>query len=373
MLSRRLYCQCWSGRDLAAFRTRAFGLAILGDEQDAVSIVQTVMPGKLSDRIVPYLRYMPRLTAAQQAAAGNLGIFPKAARIGRDDSRIANYATSSAPMVQSADTRLAPTGTPLGPQSAATTDRSSRSVTLAQPRTEPARSPRMARSQWREASDAMTRIRRQRNASAQVPQTASTVVSAATETATAPLSTPQPVVISAAADEPPASSSNGPVPSVIAAPSSSSATAIPPTGLASAPSQKPAPAGPGFDLGSPPNSSISDAAIAAPAVQSVPAPSVADAFAAFASPKPVTVPPAADVVDITAIRPPVERSVVARGELAKPVHPSRIWVQVATGLDRLALALRLAAHDAHGARDARRCEALCRGLGPDQPLADWPL
>src|SRR5690606_40274869 len=63
--------------DLAAYRTRAFALAILGKTEEAVSIAETMLPDRLSGRIAPYLRYMPRLTRAQQAAAANLGVFPQ--------------------------------------------------------------------------------------------------------------------------------------------------------------------------------------------------------------------------------------------------------------------------------------------------------
>lgn len=101
-------------RDMAAFRARAFGLAILGDQERATAIVEQVMPRDLSSRIVPYLAYMPRLTAAQQAAAANLGIFPRAADIGRDDPRLARMASEA--MV---DSRLEPAGEPLGNRAAA--------------------------------------------------------------------------------------------------------------------------------------------------------------------------------------------------------------------------------------------------------------
>lgn len=100
-------------RDYAAYRARAFGLAILGDDKQAASIVGASMPTDLASRIAPYLAYMPRLTKAQQAAAANLGVFPKAAEIGRDDPRIAQYANSGAPAARAADARLAPAGKPL--------------------------------------------------------------------------------------------------------------------------------------------------------------------------------------------------------------------------------------------------------------------
>ena len=44
----------------AAWRTRAFVLAILGDTEEAVKIATGTMPRDLSDAMVPYLRYMGR-------------------------------------------------------------------------------------------------------------------------------------------------------------------------------------------------------------------------------------------------------------------------------------------------------------------------
>lgn len=96
-------------RDSAALRARAFGLAILGDTERAGVITEQVMPRDLSVRLVPYFAYMPRLTASQQAAAANLGIFPRAADIGREDARLARFANE-----ERADSRLAPSGPPLG-------------------------------------------------------------------------------------------------------------------------------------------------------------------------------------------------------------------------------------------------------------------
>jgi Flp pilus assembly protein TadD len=103
--------------DLAAYRTRAFALAIAGKGEEAVSIAQTMLPATLSNRMAPYLRYMPRLTRAQQAAAANLGRFPPAAEIGRDSPEIAAIAGQDAPQVaaaRTADSRLEPAGEPLG-------------------------------------------------------------------------------------------------------------------------------------------------------------------------------------------------------------------------------------------------------------------
>ncbi len=102
--------------DPAARRTRAFILAISGDAKTATDIAQQSMPRDLAERISPYLRYMPRLTPAQQAAAANFGHFPNTADIGKDDPRVAKYNKegSGKRATQSADTALVPKGEPLG-------------------------------------------------------------------------------------------------------------------------------------------------------------------------------------------------------------------------------------------------------------------
>ncbi|AWW74009.1 SPOR domain-containing protein [Erythrobacter sp. KY5] len=96
-------------RDPASFRARAFGLAILGEQERAEGIVNATMPRDLAGRINPYLSFMPRLTASQQAAAANLGIFPRAADIGREDPRIARFAAEGA-----VGSLLEPSGEPFG-------------------------------------------------------------------------------------------------------------------------------------------------------------------------------------------------------------------------------------------------------------------
>lgn len=109
--------------DRAAYRTRAFGLAVLGRPDEAVAIADAMMSTDLALRMAPYLRYMPRLTKAQQAAAANLGAFPAAAEIGRDSAEIAGYATAGARIAANASASLTPVGAPLGrrvqPKSAA--------------------------------------------------------------------------------------------------------------------------------------------------------------------------------------------------------------------------------------------------------------
>lgn len=234
-------------RDMAAQRARAFGLAIMGDSPRATAIVEQVMPRDLATRLVPYLGYMPRLTKPQQAAAANLGLFPRAADIGRDDPRLARFAAE-----ERADSRLAPAGAPLGsPPAAATQPDRGQARTAARPPAAPAPAP------------------------APAPERVATVT---------------PVAVSTA-----------------------------PAGSRPAPAPDPAPS---------------------PAVRS---PRVADAFADLGAP-PADVRAGADAVDISRIAvkretppsaAPTPAAKVAEKPKAKepkkPVHPSRIWVQVATG------------------------------------------
>lgn len=108
-------------QDMAAFRARAFSLAIMGRQYEAASIVETMLPGRVSSRMMPYLRAMPRLTPAQQAAAANLGTFPEEDQIGRDDPELAAYLSGGTAVARRSGpparpgSRLAPQGEPLGP------------------------------------------------------------------------------------------------------------------------------------------------------------------------------------------------------------------------------------------------------------------
>lgn len=98
-------------QDKPGWRTRAFSLAIAGDTKQAVEVSNTILPPQLAQNIAPYLRYMPRLTRAQQAAAANLGKFPRASEIGNDDARIAAYKSQQ---IARADANLVPRGEALG-------------------------------------------------------------------------------------------------------------------------------------------------------------------------------------------------------------------------------------------------------------------
>lgn len=262
-------------RDPAAQRARAFGLAILGDGDRAAAIVEQVMPRDMSTRLVPYLGYMPRLTKPQQAAAANLGLFPRAADIGRDDPRLARFARE-----ERAESRLAPAGPPLDARTAPP-------PTLAElvpPRVAPP-----------------------------IPSSAPAPIPAPIPTATqaAPAAvTPAPVVTPVAVITPVSGPVSGPEKAPVLAPAPVPAAVLPP----------PAP---------------------------VPPQRVADAFADLGTlPLPAAMAGgnAVDISRITVKReaPPPPKAVVAPEkpkpkEPAKPVHPSRVWVQVATGKNLAAL------------------------------------
>jgi Flp pilus assembly protein TadD len=278
-------------QDLAAYRTRAFALAILGKSEEAVSIAQTMLPPRLSNRMAPYLRYMPRLTRAQQAAAAHLGRFPRASEIGRDRAQIAAYAGTAAPpqvAARTSDSRLIPAGQPLGN----------------------ARPPAPAASYQAQAS---------------VPAAPVQTVAAV------PLPAPQPVVAAA-------------VPQRVAAavPQPVQAQPVLVASIAVSAPAAPAPT-PAVEA---PRPSLS---IAAPAAETAePEVSLSEAFAAFTLVPDAPPPAARGAVDITAIKPPREKPKVEEPNPPRekpkveppmpPAHPSRFWVQVATGRDLSALA-----------------------------------
>ncbi len=101
-------------QDTASWRARAFALAILGQSDEAVSVINTTLPVTLAANIAPYLRYMPHLTPAQQAAAANIGQFPSASEAGHDDARIARYTTSRRTWIALANAELVQESEPRG-------------------------------------------------------------------------------------------------------------------------------------------------------------------------------------------------------------------------------------------------------------------
>jgi Flp pilus assembly protein TadD len=322
-------------QDKSAWRVRAFSLAIRGEQTQAVSIANATMPATLAAGVAPYLRYMPQLTRAQQAAAANLGRFPRASEIGHDDPRIAQYsAPSSGRLATGADAGLVPSGQPLGRSGARARDTLQASADPSRP-AEPSRRERQAQERaTREAqAEEQKRLalqarqaRDDRNRERERPPEPVVAVS----TAAAP-----PSVLAAAPRTAPVTHRP-----VEAAPTPGF-TVVP----AVVPPPPPAPAasstllvGPRFNLApgivsTPP---VATAALAPAPVPPKPRPRrLADAFGDLAQPaiSASPTPGAVDIRRITPSRPPEAKP----ARPAPPEQPSRIWVQVATGRNKAAL------------------------------------
>lgn len=279
--------------DKPAYRTRAFALAILGKPDEAVTIAYQSMPQDLAVGISPYLRYMPRLTKAQQAAAATFGHFPRAADIGRDDPRVLRYAPPV--HVATAEASLVPTGKPLG---------------------KPAKSDEKPKD---DKGKKGTQLAVAKPASTTPQRAALPDFKPAREETVAPLQVEPPVETPparqlAVVTPPPA---KAPVQTVtlVAAPAPTPAA---PVTLASVP---PAISQPAPVLAAPTPAPKPEVA----AVQ--PKPRFSDAFGDLGAPTAAPVPAsgAVDIRKIAAAKPKVETKVT------KPAHPSRIWIQVGVG------------------------------------------
>jgi len=315
-------------QDSAAWRTRAFALAILGDVDGAVAIANQSLSADLAGAIAPYLRFVPRLTPAQQAAAANFGHFPRASEIGRDDPRVAAFAPKSRPQVAAADAALVPRGEPLG------------------------RNARRARDE--------RQVPRQSNVS---PGRTRSTFAAATRAQAAPVAPSVPTV-PAPAGSPVIGGSSASVepadPGMVAV--SAGTAPIPAQSDPPAPPRLPPPVSETPVSGQAAPSAAAQVAMASPPESQpaertapvVPAPrrSLTEAFADFGRPSTAAT-PAAGAVDIRSIAPPRPKPQEA-ARPAPPSHPSRIWVQVATGRDKAALG-----HDWR--RLARQAESAFRG------------
>ena len=289
-------------RNLAAWRTRAFALAILGQTEEAVKIANSVLPADLAAGIAPYLRYMPRLTRAQQAAAANLGAFPRASEIGRDDPRVAQYAPRTA-SVAAVDTALTPQGEPLGRK----------------PRTRRATASRSAQQAASRAAPPEPLPARQAGstpAAAPVPAAPPAVAPSRPVPARAPQV--------AAAPLPPTVQPRREPPAPVAPP-----VAAAPVPVAAAPAPAAAPVNP------PPAPRISSPPPPAPPAAAAPQRSLAEIFADFARPS-TDATPAAGAVDLRRIKPARPKPPEPPAP-PPPSHPSRVWVQVATGREKAAL------------------------------------
>jgi len=296
-------------RDVSAYRTRAFGLAIMGKAREAKEIANTMLSSGMGARMAAYFEYMPRLTKAQQAAAGNLGIFPRAAAIGTDDRRIANYSGTSAQ--------------------------------TAQPAPQPAR---VAQADMR-------------------PATASLTVPAPTPT---PTPTPTPRFVPSPAPTPtpgpaPTSTPSGELPPALSPQSATATLSGQRPSLATTVTERELPRATGEaaglaragEAGAFPNS---QSASPLPSAQEEPdLASVEEAFSSFSLAPESRGPAANGAVDITKIKIPRERD--EPKPPPPPAHPSRHWVQVATGKDTDALGF-------DWRRISRKAEGKLEGKGP---------
>ena len=294
-------------QDKAAWRMRAFGLAALGKTDGAVHITETMLPQKLADEIAPYLRYMPRLTRAQQAAAANLGDFPRASEIGRDDPRIAQLSSQASRRPAVAVAEPVREGVGAGAQSrSGGNKKSAKADKRSKNREEASRKSRAA------AKEAVERT------APPEPQPARQL-GAPSEPALAPA--PKSAAAPAVAESQPKFAASKPDPIPSEGPSSQSA------------------ARPGFDLARMTNSQAGgvESSSSPPVLKpdetedgSESHVSLAEAFGDIGKPKDNVV-PSPGAVDIRKITP-------AKPKPPPPSHPSRIWVQLGIGRDKSALA-----------------------------------
>jgi len=363
-------------KDRSAWRTRAFVLAILGREDEAISVVRATMPAELATGIAPYLRYMRQLTPAQQAAAANLGRFPRASEIGHDDPRVAQYAPPKPVRVAVAE------AAPVDPRAKSRNDRKrrrggdsstsadpamidrseappeptriSRAVEPAQPLT--GELPPVQSAPSTAPSTAMpTRLR---SVPATLPNARPTSAPAAIAAAPAPAPastpTPAPTPVRTAPATPAPTPAPTPVPTrpatmgfdlartpgavVVPAPRAPviapAATPAPVSAPAPAPSFALVPSQPAVPTSTPtpaPVAAVAPAPAPVPTPKPSPAPrrpaTFADAFADLASHK-ADIAPRAGAVDIRKITP---ARPAPPPPPPPPPNPSRIWVQVGVG------------------------------------------
>ncbi len=353
-------------QDKPAWRTRAFVLAISGRVKEAVDVTNTLLPADLAQNIVPYLRYMPQLTAAQQAAAANLGRFPRASEVGRDDPRVGQYAmiAPSRPEVAAVDAALVPKGEALGSKKR----QSKRGQETARSDNPPDRKSR-ARKDARKDAEKIAQADVARIAPPDLKPTRETsgVVQPVVKPALEPAAKPEPKQAPAPAPSP----KPAPVPLPRTAPVEPAAVAAAPAAPASPVSTPPvsppvpepasmsepvsaagtpmATTAPGFDLAALPGTSKPNetpppekplpetvAELAAPESQSAQEPSFSELFSDLGKPVRKAV-PASGAVDISKIEPAKPKPKPEPAKPPPPSHPSRIWVQLGVGQNVAAL------------------------------------
>ncbi|WP_373491356.1 SPOR domain-containing protein [Parasphingorhabdus sp.] len=100
--------------DRDAWRNRAFIYAMNGRKDDAEDIVEKTMERRMAQAIKPFFDRMPKLTAAQKAAAVHFGHFPASENIGVDVAAVQLASTLAARGGDGADAGLIPVGEALG-------------------------------------------------------------------------------------------------------------------------------------------------------------------------------------------------------------------------------------------------------------------
>jgi len=100
--------------DRDAWRNRAFIYAMNGKKKDAENIIEQTMERRMAKAIKPFFDRMPKLTAAQKAAAVHLGHFPASENIGVDVAAVQMASSMAARGGDGADAGLIPVGPALG-------------------------------------------------------------------------------------------------------------------------------------------------------------------------------------------------------------------------------------------------------------------
>ena len=317
-------------QDKAAWRTRAFALAILGEAGEAESIARQIMPPDQASAIGNYFRYMPKLTPAQQASAANLGHFPRTAEIGQDDPRFAQYAKPRAVLAAATPQP----GKPDAKGKAKGKDKGKDKGKAAQVAAAPAvPEPQVGR----EVDGQPVELAALTKAAKPVPKPA-------------PLPTPLPAPVPKPAPLPPPPSPPRPVPVPASLPAPRPAAAQSGPGFVKLDPADPK-SGSSFSLAKPGPAPVPVVPRPVPQQVAVPAPKPDSLDAAFAdfTPPSRAVEPQAGAVDVRKVKalpaaPQTKAQAAAdtgkdkaKAKESQPSHPSRIWVQIGVGQNKSAL------------------------------------
>lgn len=122
-------------QDRAAWRARAFVLAMSGDVAGAQDVAGQIMPGNAAASMAPFLRRLASMNAAERALAVNLGIMPA------EGQRLASASTADFYRGPAALTggALIPAGEPLAPRAVDTEPASTVAPVSREPRRRPGR------------------------------------------------------------------------------------------------------------------------------------------------------------------------------------------------------------------------------------------